>query len=218
MKPICFVGSLILGLVVTNFADADLTASPALQSGTEISNWKPNKPEVVSGMDIPDGFRGSGKECYVYSDLTILVSPHKNTADSYDFTVMKTQKSGRKEESCARDPKRMVFELDDQDFTTFMGLWRHFLFLDSGTGPERGVDIYDILKALVDAEIYSGNYSEPCSLKNGTFIFWENNKDPKLKDCKPKFGLQVGYEAEVTLDLKTLKKTRTGQERCADKE
>lgn len=170
----------------------------------------------ISGIEVP--IKGSSSDCYIYKKYIVVVKSSeyigdiiavRERASENDFNCkMPSQKSG-------------IFTIDGTDSTeTFIGVYRHFLFTDSGTGPDgHGIGIYDLKKKKdVYYAIYSG---DDMRIENGALIFNKDINPPKKVECREAAqwaGLDTGYEQKTRVDLETLREVAIGKITCSPRQ
>lgn len=149
--------------------------------------------------------------CHSYKNYSVLVRTQGDSAGS-DILV---NKAG----NCSWDEKEAKFFLKNSGADYFFGLYGKFLFTDSGTGPApRLITVYDLQKSTT---VYSARYSEPIALKKGILRYWspsgtkaDGKNCPDLK-IWAKDGLGAAIEEERTVELATLKQSKTVRTRCS---
>ncbi len=118
--------------------------------------------------------------------------------------------------------------IDGTDSTeTFEGVYNHFLFTDSGTGPDgRGVAIYDLKKKKT---VYYAVYSpitEP-RIENNALIFYIDLYDLRYKEHRycpdaekwlRESGLDYGFEQKTKFDLDSLVEKGIGKITCSERQ
>ncbi len=116
-----------------------------------------------------------------------------------------------------------VFLIKNRDADYFFGLYRHFLFLDSGTGPDgRQLIVYNLKE---EKKIFQSEYYEPISIdKQGIVSFWQTSETLATeKNCKEinewlSEGLGAAIEQKVLLRLSDLNLVVTNETRCAPRQ
>lgn len=209
--------------------EAASAASPAVAPSAEFlkvisGNKLPDKKQVVANTELPGVMKlKQNKVCYVYNKYAVVVAPTEDVGEDIKIIA----RNSPVDESYLSDPVKApaYFKVEEGD-NYFFGIYADYLFIDSGTAPEpRGLGIYDLAQKK---EIYDGSYSSPIKLeKDLRLTYYEEVEQSALKgkkvDCPQaeqwkNDGLGVAYEEKVSLDLKTLKKSRSGNIRCAARE
>ena len=218
VKPV--VGDPVNTTAASSNSAAAPTAAEPLKTitGGKLSDEK----AVVGASEAPKIVKlKGGSVCYVYRKYAVVVTQTDEVGEEIKVIV----KIGPSDESFMTDPKKApaYFKVPEGD-NFFFGVYDDFLFIDNGTGQQRGLDIYDLFKKK---KVYSDNYAEPISLdKDQRLTYYEDVEEKKLKkkpDCPEAEkwkadSMGVGYEEKVSLDLKTLKLDRSGVVRCAPRE
>jgi hypothetical protein len=95
----------------------------------------------------------------------------------------------------------------------------HHLLIDAGTGPDRGLVIYDLASKK---EVFSGGYSdEDIKIDASKAVFWTDSPEkPTKKNCKDlasimKNGLTPMIETLVTFDFSSDTLTKSNSLRCS---
>jgi hypothetical protein len=109
----------------------------------------------------------------------------------------------------------------------FFGLYRHFVFTESGTGPDgRGIEIYDLEKKKM---VYSVIYS-PVGvprIENNALIFYKDLQDLRYKEHRycpdaekwlRESGLDYGFEQRTKVDLDSLMEKGIGKITCSKRQ
>jgi hypothetical protein len=188
-------------------------------SGAKLSDEK----EVVGNSEAPKVTKlKNNTVCYSYRKYAVIVSSTEDVGEDIKVII----KLGANDESFLSDLKKapIYFKVPEGD-NFFYGIYGDFMFIDSGTGPEpRGLDVFDLAQKK---KVFSGSYSSPIALdKEQRLVYYEEVDEKKLKkkpDCPEaeewkKQELGIAYEEKVSLDLKTLKKARSGVLRCASRQ
>lgn len=156
--------------------------------------------------------------CYEYQKYTVISRSNGDSAGS-DILV---KNKGRKTAKCDWNERGAALSLKNSGADYFSGLYSHFLFVDSGTGPSgRRLAVYDLNKSTA---VYSAEYSGEASLEKDVLRFWLPSGAAKTGDNCPrreeweKQGLTASLEEDVRLDLKTLKLLRSGWLRCTPRQ
>jgi hypothetical protein len=176
--------------------------------------------EVVAGSEAPKIIKlKDDSVCYSYRKWAVIVTPTEDVGE--DIKVIAKLTAG--DETFLADLKKapVHFKMPAGD-NFFFGVYDDFMFVDSGTGPDpRGLDVIDLAQKK---NVFSGSYSSPIALDKGErLVYYLEVDEKKLKkkpDCPEaeewKQGqLGIAYEEKVSLDLKTMKMTHSGQLRCA---
>ena len=160
------------------------------------------KPKTSTAETIP---------CYSYKNYSILA---RSSGDSVGSDIL-VNKAG----NCRWDEQTALLFLKNSGADYFFGLHGKFLFVDSGTGPSpRLITVYNLQKSTA---VYSARYSEPIALKKGILRHWSpTSTKADEKNCPAlkiwaKDGLGAAIEEERTVELATLKQSKTVRTRCS---
>jgi hypothetical protein len=104
------------------------------------------------------------------------------------------------------------------DSAYFLGIFDHWLIVDSGTGPDpRGLTIYDL---NTKKKIYECSYSDPIYINHGKLIFWteigkaDENNCPHFKEWLHNYGGTPAIDGKVEFDFKFLTLQHLSDEKC----
>jgi len=171
----------------------------------------------IPGLEAPQKrFQSSdGKRCYLYQKYVVL---SVDSGIGSDTTAFLREAGSDARRLCEPSGKRVILDIKNEDAEFFSGLWSHFLFVISGRGTDRNLMIYDL-----DSEklVYQSNFAEPFVLNpSGKLVFYTaDDFNPEVKSCPgvPQ-GQWMGFDVQVSLNLKTLKLTHTGEVRCTSRQ
>ena len=182
------------------------SGSPNL-SNNKIQNFK------FKGADPVSIEKGQGITCYHYPDYLIVTQAGNEAGEDIAISQESNECRFRKD----------AFILRNSTGDYFFGLYKKWLFVDSGTSNNRNLLIYDLPKKKL---IYSHNYDKPLVTIDGkeAVSFWAlDDRKPTPENC-PQFRewtasqMEIGSQARYTFDLNTMKKTRTADYRCVPME
>jgi hypothetical protein len=112
------------------------------------------------------------------------------------------------------------FEFKNEMAEYFIDLQGRFLILDSGTGPDRGLEIWDI---EAKKKTYTIQYSQPLSIRADAIEFWIEIGEGTSSNC-PLYekwaaqGFGTAIESRVILTLPGLDLMRTYENRCVTRQ
>jgi hypothetical protein len=171
-----------------------------------------NAQESITGADslIKRIETPTRDACYIYRRYIVMfpyLDPNKIQDAEENLMVFK-KRSDDNDLNCSLPKKEQ--ELLRIESGAFFGLYRHFVFTESGTGPDgRGIAIYDLEKKKM---VYSANYS-PIGvprIENNALIFYKDFSDLRYKEYRHcpdaekwlrDSGLDYGFEQKTKLDL-----------------
>lgn len=177
---------------------------------------------VLAGSAVP----GSGAQaatrpvCTENADYLVVELPHR---DSVGNSYIVRDKTAGQSPVCSTRAAKGDFVVgrqkgDDADPFFLLRLEGPYLLIDSGTGPDRDLVIYD-LKAR--KAVYSGGYSdEDIRFGAGQAVFWAMSSETATKKTCPKIasitknGLTPTIETETTFDYATGAVTPGTAKRC----
>jgi len=96
-----------------------------------------------------------------------------------DIIVKRRDKAGPKM-ACEYIVAEDDFEFKNEMSEYFIDLQGRFLILDSGTGPDRGLEIWDI---EAKKRTYAIQYSEPLSIRAEAIEFWTETGEGTSSNC-----------------------------------
>lgn len=172
----------------------------------------------ISGTEVPT--KGSSSDCYIYEKYIVVV---KNSGYIGDIITVRKRVSENDFNCNMPSQESEIFTIDGSDSTeTFIGIYRHFLFTDSGTGPDgRGIGIYDLKKRKdVYYAIYSGN---KMWIENNALVFYKDIEPQNKIECAyaekwESKGLSTGYEQTTRVNLDTLREVSIGVISCSPRQ
>src|SRR5690242_6946738 len=108
-----------------------------------VSVAQSDKYVAVKGSETPQFSRFSeAGNCFVFADY-VVKTDHIN-ADGENISVFKRPPSTTAKSACSVKGKAYLY-IADADNNSFYGLFRRYLFVDSGTSVDsRGLDVYDL--------------------------------------------------------------------------
>lgn len=177
----------------------------------------------IRGIEVPiknSSSKGSSSGCYVYQKYIVVTA--RSARDNGDIIAVR-ERASVDDFTCNKASESSEVFIIDGASETFVGIYRHFLFTDSGTGPDgRGIGIYDLAKKKhVYYAIYSG---DEMKIEHDALIFYkdiEKNKSKKPCPKAEKFnsdGLDFGFEQEVRIDLESLREVAIGEITCSSRQ
>jgi hypothetical protein len=115
------------------------------------------------------------------------------------------------------------FQIKNEWAEYFQGIYKHYLFIDSGTGPgPRGLIIYNL---RTKKKVFESEYSEPVFIDaKGIFSFWKTSEIPATEENCPEYskfradGFGVAIEKKVLLNLNDLGLSETGEAHCSSRQ
>ncbi len=177
-----------------------------------LSTW--DACAFIAGTEVAK--KSSSPNCFLYKKYIIVV---KSSGGIGDIIAVRERTSTSDSNCIIPSEKSGIFTIDGSDSTeTFVGLYRHFLFTDSGTGPDgRGISIYNLKKKkLVYSATYSGGGME---IQNGALILYKAIESKKKIDCTvPQWPGPFGYEQETRVDLESLREEVIGKITCSPRQ
>ena len=119
---------------------------------------------------------------------------------------------------CEKIISQCDFKIENKWAEYFMGIYKHYLFTDVGTGPSRGLIIYDLNTKNM---VFESDYSRPIFIDaKGILSFWKTSEISATEKNCPGYskirsdGLGPAIEKEVLLNLSDLSLSETGETRC----
>ncbi|QQR50084.1 hypothetical protein IPF86_03320 [Candidatus Nomurabacteria bacterium] len=109
------------------------------------------------------------------------------------------------------------FEVKNEYAEYFMLFTNNFLVLDSGTGPDRGLKIYDLNSRK---KVYEDLYKKPVVAEADVLTYWNPTTLPVTPENCPEASSYIsdGFDAiihtKVSLDLTTLIKKDLAESQC----
>ncbi len=163
------------------------------------------KPVVAKDTLI--GMEGSSKasmtaaNTYTYPEATVIVKPNSNEVGE-NINVNGV-------------------DIKNEDAYSFYGVYKNFLFIDNGSGPNGSeLLIYGIKEKKM---LFRAHYEGDLSLSKDKINYLEPMDEAKAKASKPncpekakwlKDGLSVGYGQPMQYDLTTLTPSKIGTVTC----
>ncbi len=163
--------------------------------------------------------------CYIFSRYVVFF-PYLNPSqiqDADENHMVFRKRSDDNDFNCSLPKKEQ--ELLRIDSGAFYGIYRHFVFVESGTGPDgREIAIFNLeKKKMVYSAIYS-SIAKP-SIENNAMVFY---KDLGMLDYKRKCanaekwlqenGLGYGFEQKTRVDLDTFIEKPLGEITCSERQ
>jgi hypothetical protein len=136
-----------------------------------------------------------------------------------DFLI-KNRKGVKRPGRCVYSKDKGDFEIKNEFAEYFAGFQGDLLILDSGTGPDRGLIIWNVRSRK---KVYSAQYSEPLEIQTNRIEFWteagkaDNENCPLLKEWEVQ-GLEAALETRVTLRLPDLQVISKSGTRCSPRQ
>lgn len=176
---------------------------------TEMVRWRMK-------TDLAGGETARACRPCAYSDYTLefgrysvrVVQRHDGVGESLHVTrrISKTLRS-------------RVVNTISEDMGSFLGLYGDYLFVDVSSCPcPCGLVIYDLSTGRRIFEAVRMDTPHGPTIRNGRWLIYEEDLGDPEWDCPQAAkwkDMGTGFEEEVWLDLKTLKKTRTGKITCS---
>jgi hypothetical protein len=168
---------------------------------------------------------GTGRKLYLFDRYVVEIKDHNVDVGS-DITI-RYRPSGKSKnflKIITESSRWASYSPDDiginrpNDAAYFLGIFDHWLIVDSGTGPDpRGLSIYDL---NTKKKIYDGSYSEPIYISHGKLIFWteigkaDENNCPHFKEWLHNYGGTPAIDGKVEFDFKFLTLQHLSEEKC----
>ncbi len=171
----------------------------------------------INGIEVPA--KGSSSDCYIYNKYIVAVKSSGFIGD----IISVRKRASENDFSCNMlSQKSKIFTIDGSDSTeTFIGIYKHFLFTDSGTGPDgRGIWIYDLRKKKDVYYSYSGNQMK---IQNNA-LFFDKDIEPQIKvECPgaekwESEGFSTGFEQYTQVDLDSFHEVSIGEISCSQRQ
>lgn len=162
----------------------------------------------------------SNSACYIFHQYIVLEFAG---VDADDQKLVVRKRIDSKDLNCSLPEKEQQLSIIEGG--GLFGLHRHFIFTDSGTGPDgRIITIYDIEKKKM---VYSSVYSPAGnpSIKDNALIFYKDLTELKHKRHCPdaekwlyESSLDYGFEQKTKVNLDTLLEKGIGKITCSQRQ
>ena len=169
---------------------------------------------LISGTEIPERYRSEKHECYVYERYVVFEVRLENTSGKSIRVIRRSKDGGTR---CDMDEGKEVLFIDGENKANhFDGLYKNYLFVDSGTGPGfRGLTVYNL---LTGAPIYKAMISMRAILSYPSLTFHKMTDKtvpcPEANGWKIKYDFGFAFDEKVILDLNTLHEEYSGDIQC----
>ncbi|MFH1017518.1 MAG: hypothetical protein V1798_04965 [Pseudomonadota bacterium] len=194
---------------------ADAEAMKAAKTAT------PEKRRIgIPGTELAVKHESQGKpDCYEYGDYVIVTRATPQSVGE-DMLVVKRKRGQEIGALCGIGESQADLVVRNRDADWFFGLWKRFLFIDSGTGPGiRGLSIMDV---EAHKRVYEALYLDDDSIKlssTGDLVFWIEDEPATAENCTDfaqhqKDIMSSAIVAKVKLNLFTLRAEKRGERRC----
>ena len=160
--------------------------------------------------------------CFRYQKFLVATKDLSDRVGS-DIFVKKNDDKYNKFTPCEKIISECDFKIKNEWAEYFMGIYKHYLFIDSGTGPTpRGLIIYNL---NTKNKVFDSEYSDPVFIDaKGILSFWITSEIPATEKNCPEYsknrswGLGSAIEKKVLLNLSDLSLSATGETRCSSRQ
>ncbi len=161
----------------------------------------------------------AGVKCYELARYVVVEKARSPDVGSDIFVRPKTDTSstsGPASQRCAADSLAGDYAVRNADAEHFMGMRNGWLFLDSGTGPERAIVLHDLGKR---SRVTSVGGDVAGWRDSVTMLIWVNKGEQPRENCPdtPE-SLAAGLDSLFALDLRTASLTPVGRVRCSERQ
>lgn len=191
--------------------------------GCNSSNNKPTESEkagLIPGTENPIIKECSQGNAYIYKQYEIQVEPSPDETGMNIFLYSPEVSGGNPCNLDRKTASHIISTGETAESNFFAGLYKDYLFIDQGTGPDQRIlSIYNLLDKEL---ILFTEYSSP-SLKDGVITFYKTLvPDPGVIENIPcpeaqkwiDQGLTVLYEQKETFTLETKTRAPIREYRC----
>lgn len=200
-----------------------LLLSMVLFLGCTLGNDKVTNAEkagLISGTESPKIKECQNGTAYIYKEYEIKVEPSPELQGMNIFLYAPETSGG---DPCDIDKKKASHIIDTEETegsNFFSGVYRNYLFIDQGTGPDQRIlSVYDLVQNKL---ILLTGYSDPI-LKDGVLTYYkplepdpgviENIPCPDAQKWRER-ALTVLYEQKQNFTLKTEIRLPIREYRC----
>jgi hypothetical protein len=157
-------------------------------------------------------------KCHVTDKYVVMEQPTASDAVGTNFSIY-MKKKATENVKCPLNPKKVTWQIPNENAEYYLGQTGKFLVLDSGTAAQmRDLVIWDLAQRK---KINTFRYEAPAQLKDYDLSYWVRSQDkvnatncPNLNELE-KMGLGQAIDYQETLNLKTLQVNKTSKTRCA---
>ena len=157
-------------------------------------------------------------KCFTYNKYIIVTKYLEGSVGSDIFVKQFEWNKGHYD--CPKVINQYDFKIENEWAEYFKGIYRHYLFIDSGTGPDgRHLIIYDL---NAKKKVFKSEYSDPTFInEQGILSFWTTSKILANEENCEKYkeytsgGLGVAIDKKMLLNLNNLKLSETSETRCS---
>ncbi|HWJ75384.1 MAG TPA: hypothetical protein VNX29_19660 [Kaistia sp.] len=158
--------------------------------------------------------------CTSNASYLIVEVPHDGDVGS---SYLVRDNTASPKPACSAKKLKTDYVVGSRDDAFFLlKLVGHHLLIDAGTGPDRGLVIYDLASKK---EVFSGGYSdEDIKIDASKAVFWTDSPEkPTKKNCKDlatimKNQLTPMVETLVTFDFASGTLTKSNSQRCTTRQ